>query len=170
MGAKASSALDKLISTFNSKLDEDLVAQAKERGYDLKKIIVIASLIEKETDGTDHDKIASVIYNRLDGPGDKGGTYGMLQIDAALLYALPGHEGGITNEDKAVDSPYNLYKKAGLPPTAIANPGLNSIKAALQPAETDYYYYALGKDGQHRFFTNYNDHVNFINSGDYVGH
>ena len=169
VGAKASSALDKLISTFNSKLDEDLVAQAKERGYDLKKIIVIASLIEKETDGTDHDKIASVIYNRLDGPGDKGGTYGMLQIDAALLYALPGHEGGITNEDKAVDSPYNLYKKAGLPPTAIANPGLNSIKAALQPAETDYYYYALGKDGQHRFFTNYNDHVNFINSGDYVG-
>ena len=169
VGAKASSALDKLISTFNSKLDEDLVAQAKERGYDLKKIIVIASLIEKETDGTDHDKIASVIYNRLDGPGDKGGTYGMLQIDAALLYALPGHEGGITNEDKAVDSPYNLYKKAGLPPTAIANPGLSSIKAALQPAETDYYYYALGKDGQHRFFTNYNDHVNFLNSGDYVG-
>ena len=169
VGAKASSALDKLISTFNSKLDEDLVAQAKERGYDLKKIIVIASLIEKETDGTDHNKIASVIYNRLDGPGDKGGTYGMLQIDAALLYALPGHEGGITNEDKAVDSPYNLYKKAGLPPTAIANPGLNSIKAALQPAETDYYYYALGKDGQHRFFTNYNDHVNFLNSGDYVG-
>ena len=169
VGAKASSALDKLISTFNSKLDEDLLAQAKERGYDLKKIVVIASLIEKETDGTDHDKIASVIYNRLDGPGDKGGTYGMLQIDAALLYALPGHEGGITNEDKAVDSPYNLYKKAGLPPTAIANPGLNSIKAALQPAETNYYYYALGKDGQHRFFTNYNDHVNFVNSGDYVG-
>ena len=169
VGAKASSALDKLISTFNSKLDEDLLEQAKARGYDLKKIVVIASLIEKETDGHDHDKIASVIYNRLDGPGDKGGTYGMLQIDAALLYALPGHEGGITNEDKAVDSPYNLYKKAGLPPTAIANPGLNSIKAALQPAETDYYYYALGKDGQHRFFTNYNDHVNFINSGDYVG-
>ena len=169
VGAKASSALDKLISTFNSKLDEDLLEQAKARGYDLKKIVVIASLIEKETDGQDHDKIASVIYNRLDGPGDKGGTYGMLQIDAALLYALPGHEGGITNEDKAVDSPYNLYKKAGLPPTAIANPGLNSIKAALQPAETDYYYYALGKDGQHRFFTNYNDHVNFINSGDYVG-
>ena len=169
VGAKASSALDKLISTFNSKLDDDLLAQAKERGYDLKKIVVIASLIEKETDGQDHDKIASVIYNRLDGPGDKGGTYGMLQIDAALLYALPGHEGAITNEDKAVDSPYNLYKKEGLPPTAIANPGLNSIKAALQPAETDYYYYALGKDGQHRFFTNYNDHVNFINSGDYVG-
>ena len=131
--------------------------------------MIVASLIEKETDGSDHEKIASVIYNRLDGPGDKGGTYGMLQVDAALLYALPEHEGAITNEDKAVDSPYNLYKSAGLPPTAIANPGLESIQAALQPAETEYYYYALGKDGQHRFFTNYNDHVNFVNSSEYVG-
>ena len=93
----------------------------------------------------------------------------MLQVDAALLYALPEHEGAITNEDKAVDSPYNLYKNAGLPPTAIANPGLESIQAALQPAETEYYYYALGKDGQHRFFTNYTDHVNFVNSSEYVG-
>ena len=108
-------------------------------------------LIEKETDGTDHGKIASVIYNRLEGPGDKGGTYGMLQIDAALLYALPGHEGAITNSDKETDSPYNLYKKAGLPPTAIANPGLKAIDAALNPAETDYYYYALGKDGVHHY-------------------
>lgn len=166
---KASSALDKLISTFNSKLDEELLTQAKERGYDLAEIVIVASLIEKETDGSDHEKIASVIYNRLDGPGDKGGTYGMLQVDAALLYALPEHEGAITNEDKAVDSPYNLYKNAGLPPTAIANPGLESIQAALQPAETEYYYYALGKDGQHRFFTNYTDHVNFVNSSEYVG-
>jgi len=166
---KASTALDKLISTFNSKLDEELLTQAKERGYDLDEIVIVASLIEKETDGSDHEKIASVIYNRLDGPGDKGGTYGMLQVDAALLYALSEHEGAITNEDKAVDSPYNLYKNAGLPPTAIANPGLESIQAALQPAETDYYYYALGKDGQHRFFTNYTDHVNFVNSSEYVG-
>lgn len=169
VGAKASSALDKLISTFNSKLDDDLLAQAKQRGYELKDIVIIASLIEKETDGTDHEKIASVIYNRLDGPGDKGGTYGLLQVDAALLYALPGHEGAITNSDKEVDSPYNLYKNVGLPPTAIANPGLAAIQAALEPAETDYYYYALGKDGQHRFFTNYTDHLNFVNSSEYIG-
>jgi len=85
------------------------------------------------------------------------------------LYALPDHTGAITNEDKEVDSPYNLYKKEGLPPTPIANPGLKSIQAALDPEVTDYYYYALGKDGQHRFFSNYNDHVNFINSSEYIG-
>ena len=169
VNGKASAALNKMIATFNSRLDDDLLAQAKERGYDLQKIVTIASLIEKETDGTDHGKIASVIYNRLEGPGDKGGTYGMLQIDAALLYALPGHEGAITNSDKETDSPYNLYKKAGLPPTAIANPGMAAIRAALEPENTDYYYYALGKDHRHRFFTNYNDHLNFVNSSEYIG-
>lgn len=166
---KPASALEKLISTFNSRLDDDLLAQAEARGYNLKKIVTIASLIEKETDGTDQSRIASVIYNRLDGSGDKGGTYGLLQIDAALLYALPDHEGAITNQDKAVDSPYNLYKNAGLPPTPIANPGLAAIEAALQPDETNYYYYALGKDGKHHFSATLAEHNAFINSGEYGG-
>ena len=156
---KPANALGRLIKNFNSKLDDDLLDKAEERGYDLKDIITIASLIEKETDGTDQTKIASVIYNRLEGPGDKQGTYGMLQIDASLLYALPDHEGSITEADKQTDSPYNLYKYAGLPPTPIANPGLASIQAALEPDNTDYYYYALGKDGVHHFFTNYADHL-----------
>lgn len=168
VGEKPSSALNRLISNFNKKIDNDLLEAAEARGYDLEEIVIIASLIEKETDGTDHSKIASVIYNRLDGEGDKGGTYGMLQVDAALLYGLEDHEGAITNEDKETDTRYNLYKYAGLPPTAIANPGLESIQAALDPAETNYYYYALGKDGKHRFFTNYSDHVNFINSSEYI--
>ena len=166
---KPGSALNRLISNFNKKLDDDLLAVAEARGYSLQQIVTIASLIEKETDGTDQGKIASVIYNRLEGPGDKGGTYGMLQIDAALLYALPDHTGAITNEDKAVDSPYNLYKNAGLPPTAIANPGLAAIQAALEPETTDYYYYALGKDGRHHFSATLQEHNNFLNSGNYAG-
>ena len=166
---KPGSALNRLISNFNKKLDDDLLVAAEARGYSLQQIVTIASLIEKETDGTDQGKIASVIYNRLEGPGDKGGTYGMLQIDAALLYALPDHTGAITNEDKAVDSPYNLYKNAGLPPTAIANPGLAAIQAALEPETTDYYYYALGKDGRHHFSTTLQEHNNFLNSGNYAG-
>ena len=165
--SKPSSALDKLISNFDSKLDEELFKAAEERGYDLEDIIIIASLIEKETDGSDHGKIASVIYNRLENPSYE--TAGLLQIDASLLYAMPDHEGAITEEDKAVDSPYNLYKYKGLPPTPIANPGLASIQAALQPESTDYYYYALGTDGKHHFFTNYNDHLNFVNSDQYGG-
>ena len=147
----------------------ELLEAAEARGYNLKKIVTIASLIEKETDGTDQGNIASVIYNRLDGPGDKAGTNGRLQIDASLLYALPDHEGAITAEDLQTDSPYNLSKYAGLPPTPIANPGLASLMAALEPEETNYYYYALGKDGRPHFFTNYGDHSAFVSSSEYSG-
>ena len=168
---KPSSALNRLLSTFESRMDGERMEQVKNSKYDLKTILTVASLIEKETDGTDQSKIASVIYNRLEGPGDKAGTYGLLQVDASLLYALPeDHEGPITNEDKELDSKYNLYKNKGLPPTPIANPGTKAIDAALNPETTDYYYYALGKEGgekRHRFFTNYQDHMNFVNSSEF---
>ena len=111
--------------------------------------------------------IASVIYNRMDNPSYE--TAGLLQIDASLLYALPDHEGAITNEDKAVDSPYNLYKYKGLPPTPIANPGAAAIDAALYPSSSDYYYYALGKDGKHHFSKTLAEHNAFLNSDDYAG-
>ncbi|MBQ9493835.1 MAG: endolytic transglycosylase MltG [Oscillibacter sp.] len=164
-------ALNRLLSNFARKLSawEDLLAEAAERGYDLKKIVTIASLIEKETDGTDQVRIASVIYNRLEGSGSRAGTYGLLQIDASVLYGIPDHTGPITSADLESSSPYNLYKNAGLPPTAIANPGAQSMYAALVPDETDYYYYALGKDNKHRFFTNYSEFSRFLSSSDYIG-
>ena len=164
-------ALNKLISTFNSRVDaqeQELWDKAKANGYSMKDVIVIASLIEKETDGSDHSKIASVIYNRLKDDGSHG-TYGMLQIDAALIYALPDGTTSLTNADKEMDSRYNLYKYQGLPPTPIANPGLASIKAALQPEDTGYYYYALGKDGKHHYSSTLQEHNDFLNSGNYGG-
>lgn len=168
---RPASALNRLLMNFERKLDgwETELAYAETRGYDLKAVIKVASLIEKETDGGDRARIASVIFHRLDGPGDKGGTYGLLQIDAALLYALPEHTGPITKEDLETKSPYNLYINAGLPPTPIANPGAKSIEAALTPESTDYYYYGLAKDGRHRFFTTYNDFAAFLASADYIG-
>ena len=119
----AEDALDRLIRNFVSRMDEDRMAQVEASDYSLREILTIASLIEEETDGTDQANIASVIYNRLEGPGDRQGTYGLLQIDASLLYALPDHEGPITSADMQTDSPYNLYQNAGLPPTPISNPG-----------------------------------------------
>jgi conserved hypothetical protein, YceG family len=165
---KPAAALNRLIKNFDSKMDANLLAEVKKSGYSLSEIVTIASLIEKETSGTDQTRISSVIYNRLKDKGSHG-TYGMLGIDASLLYALPDHAGAITKADKETDSPYNLYKNAGLPPTPIANPGLTAIKAALNPDATDYYYYALGKDGTHHFFETYDEHVNFLNSSEYAG-
>ena len=168
VGEKPGSALNRLLYNFSGKMDEERMEKVEASKYSLKQIITIASLIEKETDGTDQANIASVIYNRLADTGSHG-TYGMLNIDAALLYALPDHEGSITNEDKKMDSRYNLYKYAGLPPTPIANPGIAAIDAALNPATTDYYYYALGTDGRHHFSTTLQEHNNFLNSGSYGG-
>ena len=161
-------ALSRLLDNFNTKMSDEIMQKVESSGYSLNQILTIASLIEKETDGTDRENIASVIYNRMADTGSHG-TYGMLQVDASLLYALPDHEGAITNEDKKVDSRYNLYKYAGLPPTPIANPGMASLSAALDPENTDYYFYALGKDGKHHFSATLQEHNNFINSDAYVG-
>ncbi len=161
-GEDATKVVKKFLKNFNSKMDADLMAKVESSGHSLDEIITVASLIEKETDGTDRAKIASVIYNRLKNP--RAETAGFLQVDASLLYALPDHTGDITDAEKETDSPYNLYKYKGLPPTPIANPGIESIKAALSPAKTSYYYYALGNDKLHHFFATYREHVNFLKS------
>ena len=164
----AKNALGKLIDAFADRIDEDAFAssKAKSMGYSMKDVVIIASLIEKETDGTDQRDIASVIYNRLQKPGE---TAGLLQIDASLLYGLPDHTGAITNADKTVDTPYNLYLHKGLPPTAIANPGSAALKAAMDPNDTDYYYYALGTDGKHHFSKTLSEHNAFVGSSSYGG-
>ena len=168
IGHKPEAALDKLLSNFDRKLTSERLEEIEQSEFSLKQIITIASLIEKETDGTDQRLIASVIYNRLADTGAHG-TYGVLNIDAALLYALPDHTGALTNADKEIDSPYNLYRHAGLPPTPIANPGLKAIDAALEPEQSNYYYYALGKDGKHHFSETLEQHNAFLASGDYAG-
>ena len=143
---------------------ETEITDAKLSLYDL---ITVASLVEKETARmSESATIASVIYNRLQKPGE---TAGLLQIDASLLYGLPDHTGAITNADKAVDTPYNLYLHKGLPPTAIANPGSAALKAAMDPNDTDYYYYALGTDGKHHFSKTLSEHNAFVGSSSYGG-
>ena len=164
----AASVLERLLDNFQSKMTGSRATEIKSSKYNLQQIITIASLIEKEATSMDRKKISSVIYNRLSDKGSHG-TYGMLQIDASLLYALPSHTGAITEADKKVDSPYNLYKNSGLPPTPIANPGAAAIDAALNPDTTNYYYYALGKDGAHHFFTNFQKHNAFVESNQYAG-
>ena len=140
---KAVSALSRLLDNFYYWIFEDEEMVEMMEGEDLKEIITVASLIEKETDGTDRETIASVIYNRLNHSAE---TAYLLQIDASLVYAA-GRE--ITQDDyKNLDSPYNLYTHQGLPPTPIANPGLASIKAALNPEKTNYYFYALDVNGE----------------------
>src|SRR3989344_1170668 len=117
-----------------------------------EEIVIIASLIERETrHDEDRPLVGSVIKNRLE--------LGMkLDIDATIQYALGYQEGEkrwwkklLTEEDKLLNSPYNTYKVAGLPPGPISNPGLASLKAAINPANTSYLYYITDKNGINRY-------------------
>lgn len=155
VGARTELAFNSMLSNFNNKVfkNDEVDELMTESPYELSDIIIIASLIEKETDGSDRRNISSVIHNRLENEGETGH---LLQIDAALVYAA-GHP--ITQDDyTSLDSPYNLYQHTGLPPTPIANPGIASIKAALAPAETNYYFYVLGADGKHVFSETLDQH------------
>ena len=128
--------------------------------FGMYELMTVASMIEKETAGVaESGKIASVIYNRLCRPGD----YPYLNIDATVVYALGGIDHPLTYEDLEIDSPYNTYKRTGLPAGPISNPGLNSITAALNPTDTNYYFYALDKEtGFHYFSKNASEHENFL--------
>lgn len=132
---------------------EDFIAQNQ---ITLHQLITVASLIEKETASHEESpKIASVIYNRLFRWGD---TPRYLNIDASVIYALNGKT-GLTAEDMAVDSPYNTYTHTGLTPGPISNPGIASMKAALNPEDTDFYYYVLNPEtGTHEFTKTYEEH------------
>ena len=155
MGEDPKYVINKMLANFERKM-EGYFEQIEESGYTLADIVTIASMIEKETDGDDQAKIASVIYNRLEG----GATNGHLQIDSTLVYINGGRVP--TEEDKSIDSPYNTYLYPGLPAGPIANPGMEALYAALEPESTNYYYYALGDDGKHHFFRTYQEHQNFI--------
>ena len=146
----ADSALSRLLANFQDRIvdDPDLAPLIANSSYSLKEIVIMASLIEKETDGTDRTLISSVIHNRLENVGE---TAHLLQIDASLVYAA-GRE--ITEDDyQTLDSPYNLYTHQGQPPTAIANAGKASIQAALQPDDANYYFYVLNPDTQRHVFS-----------------
>ena len=147
-----------------SGVNEKLAAKMEENGFtqqeirnstlDLHDIIIVASLIEKETAKTSESaNIASVIYNRLCSK-----LYPCLQIDATIQYALPERKEVLSDADKSLISPYNTYTNAGLPAGPISNPGINSIRAALYPADTNYYFYALNKSGVHTFSETYYEH------------
>jgi UPF0755 protein len=110
-------------------------------------------------------KVSRVIYNRLDGPGDQGGTNGRLQIDATVNFALDrkGVVGVTQDEIDNTDSPYNTYQVVGLPPGPINSPGDAAIKAALHPADGPWYYYVTVnlRTGETKFGTTYQEFLGF---------
>lgn len=127
-------------------------------GYSAYQIVTIASLIEKEARyEDDRALISSVIYNRLK-------MDMLLQIDATVLYGLGRSGGSLSKSDLAKDTPFNTYTRKGLVPTPISMISMSSLRAALEPAESDYLFYVLidAKTGKHAFSKTYEEHLNNI--------
>ena len=163
VGMQASSAINKFLQNFSTKLTADMIKQAENRGMTIRQVMTVASMIEKEAGNNDERPIiASVIYNRL--------SISMpLGIDATSLYTHPEHEGAPTAEMLAdASDPYNTRLNTGLTPTPICSPGVASIKAALQSADTGYYYYALDTATKlHQFFVTMEEFNAFRATQDY---
>jgi UPF0755 protein len=162
---KPADVLAAMVERWQQAADEaGLEDRAAELGKTPAELMVIASLVEAEGRGDDMPKIARVVYNRLDGPGDQGGTNGLLQIDAAVNYGLDQKLGvTLSDEQRAEDTPYNTYLNPGLPPTPIEAPGDEAIAAAANPAEGGWYYYVTVnlKTGETKFAETYDEFLQY---------
>ena len=149
----------KLLEQFGKEAEGLPFDHAEELGVTPYQVVIIASMIEEEARvPKDRALIAGVIYNRL----KRGMTLG---IDATLLYDDPTPDGQLSSSDLEYDSPYNTRINAGLPPTPIASPGAASLRAALDPAHTDFLFYVLcGKDGHHRFAKTEAEHLRNVHA------
>jgi UPF0755 protein len=146
-GDGATELIGSQLAAFRSKTASLPWEKAATLGMTPYEIVIVASLIEKEASvEEERAKVAAVIYNRI----KEDMTLG---IDATVRYALNKWKGALTDEELAVESPYNTRVLKGLPPTPISNPGLAALEAALSPADVDYLYYVLSDTDGHHFFT-----------------
>lgn len=152
-GYGSENMLKLLLSHFNHIVDEKLKDKAEEIGFSMEEIIILASIIEKESKFTEERRqVSSVFHNRLKKDMK-------LQSCATIQYILEEPKEKLDESDLKIDSSYNTYLYKGLPPGPISNPGLDSIMAALEPAEEDYLYFVLGGNGRHIFSKTYQEHI-----------
>jgi UPF0755 protein len=150
-GISSSTAIDAMVNRFRQ-LTGPLEKRAETVGMPMKDVIILASIVEKETGlAEERPMIASVFLNRL--------KQGMrLESDPTVIYGIRGFNGNLTRKDLREPTPYNTYVIRGLPIGPIANPGLEAIKAVLFPEETDYLYFVSKNDGSHQFSKTLSEH------------
>jgi len=160
-GTSADELVGTMLSTFDERITPDLRNGFKEEGLSLQQAVVLASIVEREAIVPDERRlIAGVFLNRL--------REGMrLEADPTVQYALGQQDGGgwwkapLTLADLELDSPYNTYLYSGLPPAPIASPGLSSLQAVADPAQTEFFFFRAACDGsgRHLFAVSFDEHV-----------
>jgi len=158
--AEAGDLIERMLSTLEERFTPEMRRLAAERGMTIYEVITLASIVEREAViAEERPLIADVFLNRLEQDM-------FLRADPTVQYAK-GYDAttgkwwpSVTPEDwEAVDSPYSTYLYPGLPPGPICNPGLSSIQAVLEPADTEYLYFLAKGDGSHAFAITYEEHL-----------
>ncbi len=158
-GISAKDATEAMISQFRSVFDETRKSRAKALGMDVREIVILASLVEKESATAEEKRLISAVFHNRLRSGMK------LDCDPTIIYALKQegkYTGNIRKKDMSLDSPYNTYLHAGLPPGPICNPGLEAIDAALSPVLEKYLYFVAKDDGSHHFSRTFAEHQNAV--------
>ncbi len=158
-GISSTDAVEAMVGQFRAVFSDAWKERAGSLRLSVRKVVTLASLIEKETSVTEEMKLVSAVFhNRL--------RIGMkLDCDPTIIYALKEkglYDGNLTKKDMALDSPYNTYRHAGLPPGPICNPGRAALEAALFPAEEAYLYFVSRNDGRHYFSRTFVEHQNAV--------
>ncbi len=166
-GESAENALSRFLRNTDAKLTQELRQRAQELGYTMDEIITLASIIQEEAGDPDEmHLVSSVLHNRIKSP-----DYGKLQCDVTINYV----------NDCITDSPYisadttkyaelyNTYKCEGLPAGPICNPGIDAIKSALYPADTNYFFFVTDKDWNYYYAETYQEHQQNCKSVGLIG-
>jgi UPF0755 protein len=147
----------RMVQRFHNVYDKYVRASAEENGWSVIQVLTMASLIEKEARAHEHALVSAVFHNRL--------RQNMkLQSDPTVIYGIKPMGSKITREDLNRKHPYNTYQNLGLPPGPIANPGKESLIAAVKPADEDYLYFVAKNDGSHQFSSNLKEHNRWVNT------
>ena len=151
-GTSARKIIGTMVDRFRSVFTPQWSEQAKRMGFTPHQVVILASIIEKETgDPSERPVISSVFHNRLK-------KKMRLESDPTVIYGIKNFDGNLTRKHLTTRTPYNTYMIRGLPAGPIANPGIKSLEAALYPAQTPYIYFVSKKDRTHHFSTNLKDH------------
>ncbi len=151
-GMTAEEILGRMVARMRERVSPDILAQARARDLSFHRLLTLASIIEKEAvDRDEMPLISAVFWNRLkiDMP---------LQADPTVQYAVGKERQRLSRDDLLVESPFNTYRRQGLPPGPIASPGLAAIRAAANPAAVKYLYFVAMDDRRHQFSTSLADH------------
>ncbi|PIE35057.1 aminodeoxychorismate lyase [candidate division KSB3 bacterium] len=155
-GMDEKAILKKMVQEFWKIMTPEIRQEIEQKGATIHEIVTLASIVEKEARVAEERELISAVYtNRLN-------IKMKLDSDPTVIYGLKNFDGNLTKADLKKDTPYNTYRRRGLPPGPIANPGQPSIIAAIRPADVKYLYFVARNDGTHKFSKSYEEHLQAV--------